>query len=92
MSKVQPKTEKKKELYKSTNWGSYNNSLKQRGNIHLWMDEESIKNWYDDGPAQQGGQYYYSDMCIECLMGIKCVFKLPFRQLQGFAELSLIHI
>ena len=34
---------------------------------------------------QRGGQFVYSDLCIEALMMIKAVFKLPYRQTEGFA-------
>jgi len=76
---------KKKDKYKIINWSSYNESLKQRGSLTIWIEEAALKNWYDQGPNQQGAQYYYSDECIECLMGLKCVYKLPYRQLEGFS-------
>ena len=62
-----------------------------RGDITIWIDEQVVKSWYYKGPDQQGAQYVYSDECIECLLGIKVVFKLPYRQLEGFAG-SLIKL
>ena len=85
MSKVQ-KEVKKKEKYQVTNWSDYNKSLVSRGDITIWFDEDSLSEWFDDGPSQKGAQYIYSDKCIECLLGIKSVFKLPYRQLEGFAK------
>lgn len=85
MSKVQ-KEVNKKEKYRITNWSDYNKSLVSRGDITIWLDEDSLSEWFDDGPSQKGGQYIYSDKCIECLLGIKSVFKLAYRQLEGFAK------
>lgn len=82
---------KKKDRYRVTNWSSYNKSLVGRGDITIWIEEQAMGNWYHEGPDQQGAQYVYSDECIECLLQLKAVFKLPYRQLQGFA-MSLINI
>ncbi len=82
---------KKKEKYRITNWKSYNKSLVKRGNITLWISEEVIEKWYYEGASQKGGQFEYSDLCIECLLGLKVVFMLGYRQLEGFAQ-SLIQI
>ncbi|MCA9457955.1 MAG: IS5 family transposase [Nitrospira sp.] len=87
MSKVAKSTEKApKDQYKIVNWSSYNESLKNRGSLTLWIAEDCQEWWYDDGPVQRGGQYEYSDRCIECLIMLKVVFKLAYRQTQGFAE------
>lgn len=75
-----------KDKYRLTNWSAYNKSLIGRGDITLWIEEQVIKNWYYDGPDQQGAQYQYSDSCIECLLGLKAVFGLAYRQLEGFSS------
>jgi len=75
----------KKDKYRVTNWSDYNKSLVGRGNISIWIEEDAINDWYYEGPSQKGGQFEYSDTCIECLLGLKAVFKLPYRQLEGFA-------
>lgn len=85
MSKLQ-KEEKKKDEYQVTNWSAYNKSLVSRGDITIWFDEDSLSEWFDDGPVQRGAQFVYSDKCIECLLGIKSVFRLAYRQLEGFAK------
>jgi len=81
----------KKDKYRVVNWSSYNKSLIGRGDITIWISEEVAAGWYYDGPDQRGAQFEYSDKSIECLLGIKAVFKLPYRQLQGFTE-SLIKL
>lgn len=89
MAKVQGKASKgqettKKDKYRVTNWSSYNKSLVRRGSITIWFDEELQENWYHKGPAQRGAQYDYSDACISGLLQLKAVFKLQYRQLEGF--------
>ena len=91
-SKPVEKTEtKKKDKYRVTNWDSYNKSLIERGSITIWIDEEAIANWYYEGPDQRGAQFEYSDECITCLLQLKAVFRLPYRQLQGFSS-SIIQL
>jgi len=83
--------EETKEKYRVTNWSTYNKELIGRGDITLWMEESVVESWYYEGSPRQGAQYVYSDNCIECLLGLKAVFKLPYRQLVGFAG-SLIKL
>jgi hypothetical protein len=71
---------KPKDKYRITNWKEFNESMKSRGRIEIWVDEDAIANWYYQGPTQKGSQYVYSDACITTLMQIKAVFKLPYRQ------------
>lgn len=80
-----------KQGYKITNWSAYNKSLINRGSLTVWVSDDIGSWWYDDGPAQAGGQYIYSDRCIECLLTLKVVFHLGYRQLQGFTE-SLLEL
>jgi len=77
-------TEKKK--YKVTNWSAYNKGLKQRGSLEIWLDIDIIDEWSYSGDKQQGGQFKFSDSCIRTLLQLKVVYKLPYRQLEGFAN------
>ena len=72
--------------YKVRNWNEYNRSLKNRGSITLWLSEDVIKRWYYTGQPQQGGQYKYSDDCIEACCIIRKVYRLPLRQTEGLVE------
>jgi len=67
-AKAQPIDEKPKAKYHLRNWGQYNDSLKQRGSITLWIDEDVIRAWQPDpaAPKKRGGQQEYSDGAIEC--------------------------
>jgi IS5 family transposase len=75
--------------YKITNWSEYNQALKQRGSLEIWIEEGVEKSWYYEGKKQKGAQYTYSDSCIKMICYIREVYKLPYRQTQGFME-SLI--
>lgn len=77
--------------YRLRNWAAYNASLTQRGSITVWISDEVLEGWKPSpqGRRQRGGQLEYSDRAIECLLTLKAVFKLPYRQTEGFGR-SLI--
>ena len=85
--KCQPKTS----IYRVGNWSEYNEALKQRGNLTVWFSEAVIEKWYYDGPTKQGAQFTYSDIAIETALIFRSLFRLPFRQTQGFVQ-SLIQL
>ena len=72
--------------YKVTNWPEYNRSLKNRGNLQVWLPAQTLTNWHYSGTKEKGGQLEYSDTCIEFCLTIKLIFKLGYRQTQGFIE------
>lgn len=74
----------KENRYKITNWSSYNQALKQRGSLELWVDEEVKESWYYQGKAQRGAQYQYSDSCIELACIVREIYNLGYRQTEGF--------
>ncbi len=75
-----------KEKYQVTNWSEYNKGLVNRGDITLYFAEDAIEGWYSDLPLQKGAQELYSAVCIETIMMLKVVFKLAYRQSQGFTQ------
>lgn len=85
---------KEKVQYKVLNWSSYNKALVNRGNITIYFEQSVLDSWYSDLPNQQGSQQVYSDLCIETLLMLKAVFKLGYRQTEGFANslLTLMNI
>jgi len=71
--------------YKVRNWSQFSKSLENRGNISFWVIEDALVKWratknpsFIDAPRQ------YSDDAILCLMMLKMVYHLPYRQLVGF--------
>lgn len=90
---AETENEKPKDKYRVRNWASYNESLKKRGGITLWVDEDVIQTWIPDpkAPKKRGGQREYTDSAIECLLMVKNVYHLGYRQTEGFASsLSLL--
>ncbi len=78
----------KKATYRIRNWAAYNKSLVQRGSITLWISADVIENWHPEpeGVRPRGGQVLYSDQAIECLLMLRAVYKLAYRQTEGFGQ------
>src|SRR5271155_713767 len=74
---------------KIRNWSAYNQALKQRGSLEIWIDDEVRQQWYYQGSRQRGGQYQYSHACIMIACTVREVYRLPYRQTEGFMK-SLI--
>lgn len=72
--------------YKVTNWKEYNRSLKNRGNITLWLSEDVVDGWYYKGIKQRGAQYVYTELCIETCCALRKIYHLPYRQAEGFVS------
>lgn len=97
MSKIKKdsqNSDKPKVKYQVFNWSTYNKALVNRGDITIYFSDEVLEEWYSNQPTQRGAQLIYSDLCIETLLMIKVVFKLAYRQTQGFASslLSLMEL
>lgn len=86
-AKMEQVSEKPKTKYRIRNWALYNESLKKRGSITLWIDEDVLRVWKAAPPAvrRRGAQKQYSDGAIECLLTVKSVYHLAYRQTEGFA-------
>jgi len=71
--------------YKVRNWSEYTESLKKRGSLTLWISEDVIQKWQSPkDPHFIGAPQQYSDDAILCMMTLKLVYRLPYRQLVGF--------
>lgn len=79
-----------KKDYRVRNWNDYNEALVQRGNIFIWFDEESLKDWHKRSKTSgRGRPKEFSDQAIRCALTIKAIFKLTYRATEGFLR-SLI--
>ena len=85
-TKVSPKYKTK---YHVKNWPTYDIALRDRGDITVWFDEESICAWNGPPSGRPGGQRRYSDLAIVTALTLRTVFHLPLRQTEGFVA-SLI--
>jgi hypothetical protein len=75
--------------YRVKNWAAYDIALRERGDITVWFDEESIFAWNASPSGRPGGQRRYSDLAIVTALTLRTVFHLPLRQTEGFVS-SLI--
>ncbi len=67
------------------NWRAYNEGLKRRYDVTLWIDEAVL------APPRQvagkrGRRYRYGDALIEALLTLRCLYRLPLRGTQGFGR------
>ncbi len=82
----------RKGTYKIRNWSKYNESLVQRGSITFWFSEDVIGQWHHANAQQRRGHpFFYSDTAIECLLVLRELFRLPYRQTEGLGR-SLIQL
>ncbi len=72
-----------KKRYRVRNWSAYNESLRQRGDLRIWVSEEVIELWSAPRRATRGGQPAYSDLAITMCLTLGIVYKQPLRQTQG---------
>ena len=77
----------RKGKYKITNWSKYNESLVQRGSLTFWFSAEVIRQWHhDNAHPRRGHPFFFSDTAIECLLVLREVFRLPYRQTEGLGR------
>lgn len=77
-----------KQKYKVSNWTDYTESLRQRGNITVWLSEDAIAQWYEADRVYDGSgtPRLYTNFAIITCHEIRLVYKLPLRQCQGFID------
>lgn len=73
-----------KTLYCVTNWSEYNEVLRRRGDLTIWISDDVAQNWGASRRKSRGGQARYSDLAIEICLTLRVVFRLALRQTQGF--------
>jgi hypothetical protein len=83
---------KAKSSYKITNWRKYNESLVQRGSITFWFSDDVTDQWaHPNDEPKVGHPFVYSDKAIECLLVLRELFRLPYRQTEGLGR-SLVQL
>jgi len=66
------------------NWHEYDKSLRDRGDITLWISQDAIDAWTPPQTGTRGAQPVYSDVAIETALTLRLLFRLPLRQTEGF--------
>ncbi|TVZ74725.1 DDE family transposase [Rhizobium mongolense USDA 1844] len=72
-----------KQKYQVTNWPAYNESLRQRGDLTIWVKDEALSLWTARRRTSRGGQPKYSDLAITLCLTLRVVYGLALRQTQG---------
>lgn len=80
-----------KKRYRITNWSDYTESLRQRGDVTVWLSREVECAWRAERRKTQGGQPVYSDLAITACLTLGMVYKQPLRQTEGFVR-SLVRL
>ena len=73
-----------KARYRVANPSEYNESLRQRGDLTVWVSDDVARKWSSPRRKTRGGQARYTDLEIEICLTLRVVFRLPLRQTQGF--------
>lgn len=78
----------KKAKYRQSNYSEYNQSLRNRGRIDIWLSDEVIQTWTHQERIYDGtgSSLKYPDTTIQCCHYIRLAFHLPLRQTQGFVD------
>jgi Transposase DDE domain len=71
MVKDTTKSLKATEQYKLSNWSAYNESLKKRGSLTIWFDDNVKYSWLYNGKQKPGGETIYSDIAIEFCLTVR---------------------
>src|SRR3954454_25413809 len=66
-----------------TNWRDYDESLRRRGSLTVWLSDEAVEAWEAEQRTSRGGQPEYSDLAILTALTFKAVFRLAYRQTEG---------
>ena len=67
--------------HRTTNWKSYNDALRRRGSLLIWLDKEMV--WRAPKAGSNGRPPVFSDGAIQFCLMVKVLFGLPLRQTIG---------
>ena len=70
--------------YRTTNWKSYNEALRRRGSLLIWLDKDMA--WLADRVGRPGRPPVFSDAAIQFCLMVKVLFGLPLRQTTGMVS------
>ena len=70
--------------YRTTNWKSYNDALRRRGSLLIWLDNDMV--WLAARAGRPGRPPVFSDAAIQFCLMVKVLFGLPLRQCTGMVS------
>ena len=72
--------------YRTRNWSRYNEGLKKRGSLTVWLSPDVEGKWYDlEDREGRGNDRKYSDYAIQTMATLQALLKLPGRQTPGIS-------
>ena len=75
---------KTKATYRIRNWREYDTSLKGRGSLTFWLNQDLLENWTTkEKTGARGASPTYTDAAIETLATVKYLFGQASRQATG---------
>jgi Transposase DDE domain len=74
---------KYKTAYRVSHWPKYDQALRDRGDITLWIRQAAIDAWTAPKTGRRGAQPVYADIAIETALTLRLLFRLPLRQTEG---------
>jgi hypothetical protein len=80
---------KYKTAYRVNNWREYDQLLRDRGDITLWISHDVLTAWRAPMTGKRGAQPVYSDIALETMLALRLLFHLPLRQTEGFLHAVL---
>ncbi|MFA0079647.1 transposase [Vibrio artabrorum] len=78
----------KKHTYRQSDYAEYNQSLRDRGRIDIWLSDEIMDNWQSEQRTYDGtgSSPKFPDSTIITCHYLRLIFKQPLRQTQGFID------
>ncbi|NRA88940.1 MAG: transposase [Rhizobiales bacterium] len=69
--------------YRVINWPAYNESLRQRGDITVWLSADVADAWFTPKRTSPGGQGIYSELAIMTCLTLGMLYNQALRQTVG---------
>ena len=72
-----------KQKHRVTNWSEYNEGLRRRDDLTVWINENALGLWPASRRTTRGGLRSYSDLADELCLTLSVAFSQPLRQTQS---------
>ena len=72
-----------KKRYRVISWSEYNESLRQRGEIRVWLSDDVADAWLTPKRTSPGGQGVYSELAIMTCLTLGGIYNQALHQTVG---------
>ena len=73
-----------KTAYRVKNWHAYDQALRERGDMTLWISQDAITTWTPPMTGTRGAQTIYAAIAIETALTLRLLLRRALRQTAGF--------